>query len=100
MGAVMDDMQKTIAEPVPLNLARAHGSHESLGLRRDYQHAHKFEDAIVDMECPRHRSPAAVYFPTDRGMEARIRERLEERRREKENQAAKQFQNRDREADI
>ena len=49
------------------------------GYGEGYQHAHKFEDAIPDMEClPPSLAGRQYYFPTDRGMEKRIAERLEE----------------------
>ena len=43
------------------------------GYGEGYQHAHKFEDAITDMEClPPSLAGRQYYFPTDRGMEKRI----------------------------
>jgi putative ATPase len=47
-----------------------------------YEHAHKFEDAITGMQClPPALAGKRYYHPTDRGMEKRIRERLEEVRK-------------------
>jgi len=52
------------------------------GYSEGYQHAHQFEDAIVDMEClPPSLAGRQYYFPTNRGMEQRINERLAEIRR-------------------
>jgi putative ATPase len=83
MGAVHSDVQNTIAEPVPMNLRNAPTSHmKAWGYGEGYQHAHQFEDAMVDMEClPPSLAGRQYYFPTDRGMEKRIAERLEEIRR-------------------
>ncbi|MGA3241780.1 MAG: replication-associated recombination protein A [Bryobacteraceae bacterium] len=92
MNAVRDDVQTTIAEPVPMNLRNAVTSHmKAWGYGEGYQHAHQFEDAIVDMEClPPSLAGRQYYFPTDRGVEKRIAERLEEiknlRRRDAEAQ--------------
>jgi putative ATPase len=84
-GAVSDDVQKTSAEPVPMNLRNAPTrSMKEWGYGEGYQHAHKFEDAIVGMEClPPSLAGRQYYFPTDRGLEKRIAERLEEIRRRK-----------------
>ena len=92
MNAVQSDVQRTIAEPVPMNLRNATTSHmKAWGYGEGYQHAHQFEDAIVDMEClPPSLAGRQYYFPTTRGMEKRIAERLEEiqriRRRDAEAQ--------------
>ena len=49
------------------------------GYGAGYQHAHKSEDALTDMEClPDSLAGRRFYEPTDRGMEKRIGERLEE----------------------
>jgi len=83
MGAVVEDVQKTIAEPVPMQLRNAPTPHmKAWGYGEGYRHAHQFEDAIVDMEClPPSLAGKQYYFPTDRGVEKRIQERLEEIRR-------------------
>src|SRR5690349_9873296 len=75
MGAVKDDVQKTIAEPVPMQLRNAPtGPMKAWGYGEGYQHAHKFENAMVDMEClPESLAGREYYFPTDRGVEARIK---------------------------
>ncbi|HTX36354.1 MAG TPA: replication-associated recombination protein A [Bryobacteraceae bacterium] len=85
LGAVHEDVESTIAEPVPMNLRNAvTRSMKAWGYGEGYQHAHKFEDAITDMEClPPSLAGHRYYFPTDRGMEKRIGERLEELRRAK-----------------
>jgi putative ATPase len=95
LGAVHNDVQNTIAEPVPMNLRNASTGHmKAWGYGEGYQHAHQFENAIVDMEClPPALAGRQYYFPTDRGVEKRIAERLEEirrlRRRDPETQSGK-----------
>jgi putative ATPase len=83
MGAVQEDVQKTIAEPVPMNLRNAPTrSMKEWGYGEGYQHAHEFADAVPGMEClPASLAGRQYYFPTDRGVEKRIGERLEEIRR-------------------
>jgi putative ATPase len=83
MNAVHADVEQTIAEPVPMNLRNPVTRHmKEWGYGQGYQHAHQFEDAIVDMEClPPSLAGRRYYFPTDRGLEKRIGERLEEIRR-------------------
>ncbi|HTS62994.1 MAG TPA: replication-associated recombination protein A [Candidatus Acidoferrales bacterium] len=85
MGAVREDVQNTIAEPVPMQLRNAPTpSMKQWGYGEGYQHAHQFEDAIVGMEClPPSLAGRQYYFPTDRGVEKKIGERLEEVRRRK-----------------
>jgi putative ATPase len=85
LGAVQKDVESTIAEPVPMNLRNAAtGSMKAWGYGEGYQHAHKFADALTDMEClPPSLAGRRYYYPTDRGVEKRIAERLEELRRAK-----------------
>ncbi len=86
LGAIRDDVQNTMAEPVPMNLRNAPTrSMKEWGYGAGYEHAHKFEDAVPGMEClPHSLAGRQYYFPTDRGLEKRIAERLEEIRRLKE----------------
>ena len=83
LGAVQADVQETMTEPVPLHLRNAvTSSMKQWGYGEGYQHAHKFEDAITGMEClPASLSGKRYYFPTERGVEKRIGERLEELRK-------------------
>ena len=85
MGAVREDVERTIAEPVPMNLRNAPTRHmKQWGYGEGYQHAHQFQDALVDMEClPPGLAGKEYYFPTDRGLEKRIGERLAEIRERK-----------------
>jgi putative ATPase len=74
------DVATSIAEPVPLHLRNAPtGLMKAFGYGEGYQHAHKFEDALTDMEClPPSLAGRRYYHPTNRGLEKRIAERLEE----------------------
>ncbi|HTR48284.1 MAG TPA: replication-associated recombination protein A [Verrucomicrobiae bacterium] len=82
-GAVHEDLQKTIAEPVPLHLRNAvTGLMSHLGYGEGYQYAHNTEEKVTDMTClPESLLGRSYYKPTDQGFEARIRQRLEEIRR-------------------
>jgi len=86
LGAVQQDAASTVAEPVPMNLRNAPTKYmKEWGYSEGYQHAHKFQDAIVDMEClPANLAGRRYYHPSDRGMEKRIAERMEEIRRLRE----------------
>jgi putative ATPase len=86
MGAVREDVEKTIAEPVPMHLRNASTKYmKQWGYGAGYQHAHDFEGAISDMEClPPSLAGKQYYFPTERGVEKRIKERLEEIRKMRE----------------
>ena len=66
-----------------MNLRNAATSQmKAWGYSAGYQHAHQFAGAMVDMEClPPSLAGRQYYFPTDRGVEKRIGERLEEIRR-------------------
>jgi putative ATPase len=90
-GAVHDDLQRTIAEPVPLHLRNAvTGLMGHLGYGKDYQYAHDAEDKVTDMTClPESLLGRTYYKPTDQGFEARIRQRMEEIRRIKTTPGAK-----------
>lgn len=82
-GAIQEDLQRTIAEPVPLHLRNAAtGLMKHLGYGKGYQYAHNAEEKVTDMSClPESLAGRTYYQPTDQGFEARIRQRLEEIRR-------------------
>lgn len=82
-GAVQEDLQKTIAEPVPLHLRNAAtGLMSHLAYGKGYQYAHNSEEKVTDMQClPESLLGRRYYRPTDQGLEARIGQRLEEIRR-------------------
>jgi putative ATPase len=71
-------VQERTAEPVPLQLRNAPTrSMKEWGYGTGYQHAHQFEDALPAMEClPESLAGARFYEPTQRGLEAKIAERL------------------------
>jgi putative ATPase len=91
MGAVRADVESTIAEPVPMNLRNAPTRHmKEWGYGKGYEHAHQLDDALPGMEClPASLAGRQYYFPTERGVEKRIGERLEEIRRLKEEKRGK-----------
>ncbi len=82
-GAVQEDLQKTIADPVPLHLRNAAtGLMKHLGYGKGYQYAHDSVERVTAMNClPPSLLGRRYYQPTDQGFEARIRQRLEEIRK-------------------
>ena len=82
-GEVHEDLRRTIAEPVPLHLRNAvTGLMKHIGYGKGYQYAHDKEEKVADMEClPESLHGRIYYHPTDQGLEARLRQRLEEIRR-------------------
>ena len=80
LNRVMETVEKHVAEPVPFHLRNAPtGAMKQWGYGAGYQHAHQFEDALPDMDClPESLVGTRFYEPTGRGVEQRIRERLEE----------------------
>jgi len=91
LNRVMEAVEKRVAEPVPLHLRNAPtGAMKQWGYGAGYQHAHKLEDALPDMEClPESLVGTRFYEPTRRGMEQRIAERLEEIRSRRKPKDAK-----------
>src|SRR6202142_223538 len=79
-GAVLQDVEQTAAEPVPLHLRNAPTSlMKGLGYGKGYQYAHDAEEKVADMQClPDSLRDRVSYHPTNEGVEKRIRERLEE----------------------
>ncbi len=77
-GIVKRDVEETAADPVPLHLRNAPTRlMKELGYGEGYKYAHDFEDKVTDMEClPDNLKGKQWYFPTDEGVEKRIRERL------------------------
>jgi putative ATPase len=79
-GEVTGDLETTRTEPVPLHLRNAVTKlmkHEGYG--RGYQYAHDYDDKVTGMEClPESLRGRHYYHPTDQGLEARIRTRMEE----------------------
>jgi putative ATPase len=85
LGDVIGEVRSGRAEPVPMQLRNAPtSSMKDWGYGAGYQHAHQFDEAINQMEClPESLADKRWYFPTERGLEKRIGERLEEIRRAK-----------------
>jgi putative ATPase len=79
-GAVARDLDETRAEPVPLHLRNAVTRlMKAEGYGRGYQYAHDYDDKVTAMEClPDSLRGRRYYHPTDQGLEARIRQRMEE----------------------
>jgi putative ATPase len=90
-GAVLQDVESTSAEPVPLHLRNAPtGLMKNLGYGKGYEYAHDTEEKVADMQCLPHSLRDRVYYhPTDEGAEKRIRERLDEIRKIKSSRRAK-----------
>ena len=80
LNEVSQEVRTGRAEPVPLHLRNAPTrAMKEWGYGSGYQHAHKFDDALNQMEClPESLAGRRWYSPTERGMEKRIKERLEE----------------------
>ena len=80
LGDVVEEIRSGRAEPVPMHLRNpTTKAMKSWGYGAGYQHAHEFEEAMTQMEClPESLAGKTWYHPTDRGVEKRIRERLEE----------------------
>jgi len=80
LNKAQQDVRDTMAEPVPLHLRNpVTRSMKEWGYGNGYQHAHQFKDALTTMEClPPSLAGRRYYFPTDRGSEKRIAERLEQ----------------------
>ena len=87
LGAVTQEVRTGRSEPVPMHLRNASTkAMKAWGYGSGYQHAHEFDDALNDMEClPESLAGRQWYFPTARGMEQRIKERLEEFRQRRKN---------------
>jgi putative ATPase len=82
-GEVHEDLQRTIAEPVPLHLRNAvTGLMKRVGYAQGYQYAHDIEEKVADMQClPESLAGRAYYKPTDQGFEERLRRRMDEIRK-------------------
>jgi putative ATPase len=78
-GEVVNDAQKTIAEPVPFHLRNpVTGLMANFRYGKGYQYAHKAEDRLTDMQClPDNLKDRRYYRPTDQGFEKRLKEKLQ-----------------------
>lgn len=82
-GKVYEVIQKTGSLPVPFHIRNAPTAlMQDLGYGKDYKYAHNYRDAIVEQEhMPDKLKGQHFYFPTGRGFEKAIKERLEKWRR-------------------
>ncbi len=89
-GEVQQDVEQTAADSVPLHLRNAPTSlMKGLGYGHGYQYAHDLEGKVADMQClPDNLSGRVYYRPTNEGIEKRIRERMEEVKRQRSRASA------------
>jgi putative ATPase len=78
-GAVLEDVEKTAAEDVPLHLRNAATRlMRDMGYGKGYQYAHDLEQKVADMQClPDNLRDRRYYRPTEEGWEAELRQRWE-----------------------
>ena len=78
-GAAVADVQNTRNDPVPLHLRNAPTKlMKELDYGKGYKYAHDFEGGVVAQQnLPESLQGRQYYFPTDRGQERKIAERLE-----------------------
>ena len=79
LEAKQDALQQ-LDEPVPLNIRNAPtGLMKDLGYGKGYKYAHDYEDKITSMQCLPDSLLGREYFrPTEQGLEAKYKKRLEE----------------------
>jgi len=82
-GSVKDDVEHTVADPVPLHLRNAPTKlMKEVGYGKGYEYAHDYEEKVANMEClPENLRGRRYYHPTDQGVEKRIQERMEQIRK-------------------
>jgi putative ATPase len=95
-GEVLEDVEKTSAEPVPLHIRNAVTRlMKQTGYGKGYQYAHDLESKVADMDClPDNLRGRRYYHPTAEGREKLFAQRLEEIRRAREQ--ARENETRDR----
>ncbi|HET6842503.1 MAG TPA: replication-associated recombination protein A [Candidatus Angelobacter sp.] len=79
-NAVLEDVEKTSAAPVPLHIRNAPTAlMKKVGYGKGYQYAHDLEEKVADMEClPDNLRGRRYYHPTAEGREKLLAQRLEE----------------------
>ncbi len=79
-SAVLEDVERTAQDSVPLHLRNAPtGLMKAVGYGAGYQYAHDLESKVADMQClPDNLKGRVYYHPTEEGIEKRIKARLEE----------------------
>jgi putative ATPase len=82
-GAVLEDVERTSAEPVPLHIRNAVTAlMKQVGYGKGYQYAHDLDSKVADMDClPDNLRGRQYYHPTSEGKEKALAQRLEEIRR-------------------
>lgn len=86
-GMAKKDALTMLAEPVPLVIRNAPTKlMRELEYGKGYQYAHDSEDKLTNMQClPDSLSGKEYYFPTDEGVESKIKARLAEIKEWKKN---------------
>ena len=82
-GAVLDEVEHTRQEPVPLHLRNAPTRlMKDLDYGKGYRYAHDEEGRVADMDClPDSLKGRSYYQPTQEGREKQLAQRMEEIRR-------------------
>jgi putative ATPase len=82
-GAVLEEIEHTRQEPVPLHLRNAPTKlMKELDYGKDYRYAHDEESRVADMDClPESLKGRSYYRPTQEGREKQLAQRMEEIRR-------------------
>ncbi|HWH60168.1 MAG TPA: replication-associated recombination protein A, partial [Terriglobales bacterium] len=79
-GQVLEDVEKTAADPVPLHLRNAPtGLMKAFGYGKGYQYAHDLDSKVADMQClPDNLREREYFHPVDEGFERDLRKRVED----------------------
>ena len=82
-GAVLQDVEQTAQQPVPLHLRNAPtGFMKAVGYGKGYQYAHDLEEKVANMQClPDALAGRRYYQPTSEGLEKRLAEMIDDLRR-------------------
>ena len=85
-STVLEDVEKTAAEPVPLHIRNAVTNlMKQVGYGKGYQYAHDLEEKVADMECmPDNLRGREYYHPTVEGREKMLAQRMEELKQRKQ----------------
>lgn len=85
LNAARETIAKSPNDPVPMQLRNAPTRPmKEWGYGEGYQHAHQYADALNTMECLPDRLRGTVFYePTERGVEQRIAQRLQEIREQR-----------------
>ena len=79
-GKVREDVERTVAEPVPLHLRNpVTPLLKDVGYGKGYEYSHDYEHRTTSMTClPESLRNRRYYLPAEEGLEKRLKERLEE----------------------